>query len=956
MGAESHSIEAQSVCKNTPKFASKWLKNKFLKGKQGESISTTEDKIDDAGSDGVIKDPHKIDYAASDEVIKDPHKIDDAGSDEVVKDPPKIDDAGSDEVVKDPHKIDDAGSGVFIKDQLPGVCHKDGGCESLSFSSSNVHRSILEHVDSDYDSRHSNSDDLDTVEGDISSSDKEQSNNKGKFLQILAIAVTKFNKCHTIFAVYGLQLLKTLNDIIKPLAEQIGMKKTIEFVEIELKQGPQGLIVLTVMLVAFAGYFMLSIMCSRKILPAYGPNLKDIFKTYEGRINILEEECLKYEISIKNMKRETKEVDDGRSALERQLDDEKHERCKSEEQNSILKKIVDNLNEKVELLEEESSKLKQSLEQKAERIRTVDDKLSETSKEVEEEKQQSENLKRELTTKDDEINVLKDVIDEYKRKLSQSEDDSNRHKTTLQEWNERYHELQQKCDDISLSNQTLEEQIKFKDNEIEILRDSLVQINTGVNVNSDEELSQEEVQEAKLNKIKELMDVSQIRADFKVCLEEKESLEQNMKIEVEKREKLEGEVERLELELDKTKASEEEIRFKYRETDIKLNTLQDYFKNMEKDLHRKLTAEEAARMASESELERKLREASSAVRDVDLYRKQAEELKKEINATQQSFQSQISSVEERAHENWLKFRSAERELEELKRERNALRRRLYEMETSSKSKVSSEDNNPGALGDIPQSQLESPSTNVRSSSKRVSANSRKSPSSVEDRKRKQREKNSTPSWEIDKSSYRREKDRETPPPPPLWDRNSSRRRGRKDSSDGDMDDQRGDRYTPSPPPPPLDLNARRYRGDMRSSPPPPPPPSHVLARPMRMPIDDGSSPPLPFAPNFFSPRVGRFPIGQPPAPSFGVQPLGLIAHPPPAMVRSHLESTLPQSFAPRSISSGPLRPLESNRDHSLEKLNDSSSFVNKSFNAERSPPSNIPYSKQRTIQKAENLP
>jgi hypothetical protein len=35
---------------------------------------------------------------------------------------------------------------------------------------------------------------------------------------------------------------------------------------------------------------------------------------------------------------------------------------------------------------------------------------------------------------------------------------------------------------------------------------------------------------------------------------------------------------------------------------------------------RKLTAEEAARMASESELERKLREASTAVQDVELYR------------------------------------------------------------------------------------------------------------------------------------------------------------------------------------------------------------------------------------------------------------------------------------------------------------------------------------------------
>ena len=32
----------------------------------------------------------------------------------------------------------------------------------------------------------------------------------------------------------------------------------------------------------------------------------------------------------------------------------------------------------------------------------------------------------------------------------------------------RYHELQQKCDDMSVGNQSLEEQIHFKDNEIEV--------------------------------------------------------------------------------------------------------------------------------------------------------------------------------------------------------------------------------------------------------------------------------------------------------------------------------------------------------------------------------------------------------------------------------------------------------------------------------------------------------
>ena len=50
-----------------------------------------------------------------------------------------------------------------------------------------------------------------------------------------------------------------------------------------------------------------------------------------------------------------------------------------------------------------------------------------------------------------------------------------------------------------------------------------------------------------------------------------------------------GKVEQLEIDLAKSKASEEEMRFKYREADIKLNALQDYFKNMESDLHRYIT-------------------------------------------------------------------------------------------------------------------------------------------------------------------------------------------------------------------------------------------------------------------------------------------------------------------------------------------------------------------------------
>ena len=812
--------------KKFSKIASKWRKNRLMKGKGIAKEKTSEGKT----------------------------WVEETSGETPEEEAPKVE-------TTEEKTSEDTKKNLDLEDPHSGTCSKDGTCKGGIPYSSVVHRSILEIDDS--------RDDDDIVEPSPPEEEPDVKSVKTQFLEMLAGAVRKFREYHNLAAKYGLKMLKPLRNVVKSLGEQMGLGETIDYVEHELNQGPQGAIAVLLIIVTFVAYFLLSIMCGKGVPPAYGPNLKDIFKTYEGRIRILEEECSDYEEKLNNLKKEVNERGENSCELEKQLEVEKHERNKSDEQIAIHKKIVENYVGKVKLLEEESSILKQSLDEKTKRIDSFEEQLSDKSSEIDKSEASIKKLEEYLQEKDEEKSSLNEMIEEYKKQLSKAEDDADRHKTMLQDWNDRYHELQQKYDDISVSNQTLEEQIHFKDNEIEVLRESLVQINNDVKINSDEELSQEEMQEERSKKINELMDVSQIRTDFKLCKEEKETLENDMKQEVDRREKLEGEVEQLEIDLAKSKASEEEIRFKYREADIKLNALQDYFKNMESDLHRKLTAEEAARMASESELERKLREASTAVQDVELYRKQVEELRKEIDETQQSFRSQISSTEERAHENWLKFRSAERELEEMKRERDALRRRLYDLETSTKAQL--EDAVASTTADnleSPVPRSESPASSIRSS-KRKTSNFRKSPSPLDERKervrRKNRDRNSPPSWDQDMGPpRRREKDRETPPPPPpLWDPNMApRRKGQRESPSMDTERRRRERYTPSPPPPPLDMNpsSRRKRRDRPTPSSSPPPPPRILAQRDGIgPGERSSSPPPPPPTHLFSPRGGGFP-------------------------------------------------------------------------------------------------
>ncbi|KAM8781947.1 melanoma inhibitory activity protein 2 isoform 3-T3 [Rhynchonycteris naso] len=112
----------------------------------------------------------------------------------------------------------------------------------------------------------------------------------------------------------------------------------------------------------------------------------------------------------------------------------------------------------------------------------------------------------------------------------------------------------------------------------------------------------------------------------------------------------------------------------------KLKVMTELYQENEMILHRKLTVEENYRLEKEERLFKADEKISHAAEELETYRKRAKDLEEELERTIHSYQGQIISHEKKAHDNWLAARTAERNLNDLKKENAYLRQKLTETE------------------------------------------------------------------------------------------------------------------------------------------------------------------------------------------------------------------------------------------------------------------------------------
>lgn len=112
----------------------------------------------------------------------------------------------------------------------------------------------------------------------------------------------------------------------------------------------------------------------------------------------------------------------------------------------------------------------------------------------------------------------------------------------------------------------------------------------------------------------------------------------------------------------------------------KLTVMTELYQENEMKLHRKLTVEENHRLEKEEKLSKVDEKISYAAEELETYRKRAKDLEEELERTIHSYQGQIMSHEKKAHDNWLAARTAERNLNDLRKENAYNRQKLTDTE------------------------------------------------------------------------------------------------------------------------------------------------------------------------------------------------------------------------------------------------------------------------------------
>uniref|UniRef100_H0WM61 MIA SH3 domain ER export factor 2 n=1 Tax=Otolemur garnettii TaxID=30611 RepID=H0WM61_OTOGA len=112
----------------------------------------------------------------------------------------------------------------------------------------------------------------------------------------------------------------------------------------------------------------------------------------------------------------------------------------------------------------------------------------------------------------------------------------------------------------------------------------------------------------------------------------------------------------------------------------KLKVMTELYQENEMKLHRKLTVEENYRLEKEEKLSKVDEKISHAAEELETYSSNWEDIRNNLSEVIMPFLFQIISHEKKAHDNWLAARTAERNLNDLRKENAHNRQKLTETE------------------------------------------------------------------------------------------------------------------------------------------------------------------------------------------------------------------------------------------------------------------------------------
>ncbi|PKU31436.1 melanoma inhibitory activity protein 3 [Limosa lapponica baueri] len=352
--------------------------------------------------------------------------------------------------------------------------------------------------------------------------------------------------------------------------------------------------------------------------------------------------------------------------------------------------------EQKDILSDETAELKDTLKGLEEENRQLDDKVKNLHTMLETERKKNEKKQNKVQIA---LNEAKLSEEKVKSELHHVQEENARLKKSKEQllkeaegWSERHSELSEQIRLYQKSQKDIEEALAYKENEIEVLTNCIMQLKQ-LDMDSVSEATKDgeghNESEKMKTQIKQMMDVSRVKTMLSIVEEDRNLLQSKLSDEVAARHELEAssptfgspteQIKKLEHDSCSLQSAKAQLENECKTLQQKVEILGELYQQKEMALQKKLTQEEYERQEKEQKLSAADEKAVLAIEEVKVYKQRIQDMEEELLKTERSYKNQIAAHEKKAHDNWLIARSAERALAEEKREAANLRQKLIEV-------------------------------------------------------------------------------------------------------------------------------------------------------------------------------------------------------------------------------------------------------------------------------------
>ncbi|KAL0267363.1 UNVERIFIED_CONTAM: hypothetical protein PYX00_009652 [Menopon gallinae] len=305
--------------------------------------------------------------------------------------------------------------------------------------------------------------------------------------------------------------------------------------------------------------------------------------------------------------------------------------------------IIDEMTTKLITKSKENQELQDELTAANEKIESLEADVEDMRSNLNVHLKDNEDVIKELTAKNNELQLKINHMNDAKEK--------------------EISKLKKSIGDLEAKLKSASASLKIKDEECNNLKDSMKKIKMKDSKNVDS-----------------IFEVSRIKAELAQSQSESNSLKERLKAEEDKVAKLQDNCNKMEEKVIKLEQISAEAEKERVEAQTRLTVLSNYFKEKETQLQKELGLKEAMWVQKQGDESTIFERMKSLEEEIDNYKSQNEALKKEILDQERGLKTQITTLEKKAHENWIAARQAERKLEESKQEAAQLRNKLTLME------------------------------------------------------------------------------------------------------------------------------------------------------------------------------------------------------------------------------------------------------------------------------------